>query len=174
MIYMYAIPRPREIVGHVVESILWRVTYAAQEGLREYFETKEYLDTHVKPLIKSHFRKRDWTPGRAGTGYETYSLAERGFWDCWIIRYPEGSHIPKHKDPAVAIVDFFRPTWTGQPKVFRLNVVLRPAEEGGEFRCEKAIFKTRRVAFFRPDKYEHEVTPVRKGTRYVFSFGFAV
>lgn len=164
MFYMFSIPKPIALV----ERVVTRVSDAFDIAVQEYRESRDFRSDYIKP----HVRKRTWTSGRANTGYETFSLAERGWWDCWIIRYPKGSHIPKHKDPP--IVDFFRPTWLGQSKIFRLNIVLQPAQEGGEFRCERTIVKTRRVAFFRPDKHEHEVTPVHKGTRYVFSVGFAV
>eukprot|EP00746_Dinoflagellata_sp_MGD_P140513 gnl/MRDRNA2_/MRDRNA2_73745_c0_seq1.p1 gnl/MRDRNA2_/MRDRNA2_73745_c0~~gnl/MRDRNA2_/MRDRNA2_73745_c0_seq1.p1 ORF type:complete len:103 (-),score=7.46 gnl/MRDRNA2_/MRDRNA2_73745_c0_seq1:61-369(-) len=55
---------------------------------------------------------------------------------------------------------------------YRLNVILKEAQAGGEFICSKPIFETPRIKFFRPDECEHSVTKVTKGARYVLSVGW--
>ncbi len=123
-----------------------------------------------RPLI---FRRRSWQPGRAGTGYFKYPVLEGPFFDLYLLRYPEGSHIHEHKDPLSLEALFASPLWW-TPRHFRLNVVLKRAMEGGEFVCESVIFRTKHLAFFRPDKYLHQVTKVLRGTRYVLSFGVGI
>lgn len=53
-----------------------------------------------------------------------------------------------------------------------MNIIIKRARAGGEFICENTIINHPRLKYFRPDIYEHAVTPVTKGTRYVLSFGW--
>lgn len=80
--------------------------------------------------------------------------------DVYVLRFRAGSEIPPHTDPVA----------TGRH--YRCNIVLKRAQEGGEFVCAAPIFASRRIKFFRPDACEHSVTRVLKGTRYVFSIGW--
>lgn len=104
-----------------------------------------------------------WREGRQGTGYETMMLvwSKRLRLDCCLIRYREGASIPPHRDPV-----------KGGAQHYRFNVIVRPAKKGGELICEKSLFRLGPVNFFRPDLAEHEVKPVEKGVRYVFSIGW--
>lgn len=80
----------------------------------------------------------------------------------WLVKYPQGSHIPTHLDP----VDGFNH--------YRLNVILQKAELGGEFYSECVLMNLfNRVYLFRPDKSRHGVGKVHLGTRYVLSIGWA-
>lgn len=79
--------------------------------------------------------------------------------DCYILKYPPGSSIPPHKDKT-------------EGKHFRVNfVVTHP--KGGEFQCDKPIFQSKWLNFFRPDISMHGVTTVESSrTRYVLSVGW--
>ena len=104
-----------------------------------------------------------WKGGRQDSGYEKMLLLANPFllpFDCYLLRFREGSAIPEHTDP----VDGRRH--------FRLNIVLREAVSGGEFCCSDPIYASRRIKLFRPDRSPHSVSPVSKGTRYVFSLGW--
>ena len=104
-----------------------------------------------------------WRRGRQGTGYDKLLLATLPWpiaFDCYLIRYPEGSAIPAHTDPVA------------KHRHFRLNVVLKRSPRGGEFVCADPIFSTARIKLFRPDVSEHSVTPVEGGSRYVLSLGW--
>lgn len=104
-----------------------------------------------------------WKEGRQGSGYQVLTLINNQFFkfDLHILKYPEGSQIHPHRDPAKKGF-----------KHYRLNVVLRAGESGGHFWCKSPIFKTKRIALFRPDIDTHHVTTVFKGTRYVLSIGW--
>lgn len=107
-----------------------------------------------------------WVEGQHETGYSILTLAWVAKWtpvpfDCYIIKYPTGSYIPPHRDKLKT------------RDHYRVNVILTRGE-GGEFICKNAIFKSKRLNIFRPDLEEHSVTPVTKGTRYVFSVGWAL
>lgn len=104
-----------------------------------------------------------WRRGRQGTGYDKMLLATAPWpipFDCYLMRYPEGSEIPPHKDPVA------------QRRHFRLNVVLKASPAGGEFVCADPILATRRIKLFRPDQSEHSVTRVVGGSRYILSLGW--
>ena len=90
----------------------------------------------------------------------------------YLLRYPKGSYIDEHKDP-IKVESADADGWP-QRKHYRLNVVLRHARAGGEFVCERAIFRTRRITLFRPDKVVHGVTRILRGTRYVLSLGVGI
>jgi hypothetical protein len=104
-----------------------------------------------------------WQRGRQGTGYDKMLLLTAPWplpFDCYLIRYPDGSEIPPHTDPVAA------------GRHYRLNVILKAPRSGGEFVCAKPLFATTRIKLFRPDTCEHSVTRVVGGSRYVLSVGW--
>lgn len=104
-----------------------------------------------------------WVKGRQGTGYDKMLLATAPWpipFDCYLLRFPNGSEIHPHKDPV------------SKGRHFRLNIILKESGSGGQFLCANPIFETRRIKFFRPDISEHSVTKVSGGERYVLSFGW--
>lgn len=106
-----------------------------------------------------------WQRGRQGTGYDKMLLLTAHWplpFDTYLIRYPDGSEIPLHTDP------------TGSGRHYRLNIILKSPESGGEFICERPIFATKRIKLFRPDACAHSVTRVVGGSRYVLSVGWVL
>jgi hypothetical protein len=106
-----------------------------------------------------------WQRGRQGSGYDKMLLATARWplpFDSYLIRYPEGSAIPPHTDPVQS------------GRHYRLNIVLKSPQSGGEFVCATPIFATKRIKLFRPDACEHSVTQVVGGSRYVFSLGWVL
>ncbi|MBS7807920.1 2OG-Fe(II) oxygenase [Variovorax sp. PCZ-1] len=106
-----------------------------------------------------------WLRGRQGTGYDKMLLATARWplpFDCYLLRYPQGSAIPPHTDPVT------------DKRHYRLNIVVKRAVEGGDFLCATPIFATARIKLFRPDACEHAVSEVKKGSRYVFSLGWVL
>ncbi len=104
-----------------------------------------------------------WRRGRQGTGYDKMLLLTAPWpipFDTYLLRYPEGTEIPPHRDPVE------------NRRHYRLNIVLKSPRSGGEFVCAAPIFESRRIKFFRPDQCEHSVTRVVGGSRYVFSLGW--
>ncbi len=119
-------------------------------------------------------------PGRQGTGYDRLPvldlstlgmrmkcLRELGMpvttpHDCFLLRFPPGSHIPPHRD----LVDPER-------EHHRINILVDEAPEGGELVMYGMRYPLHAgdAYAFRPDLEEHEVTPVIGATRYVFSVG---
>jgi len=114
----------------------------------------------VREYFRHAFR---WRGGRQRSGYEKMLLLQSPFplpFDVYLLRFVEGSEIPRHTDPVAA------------GRHYRCNIVLRRAERGGEFVCSTPIFATERIKLFRPDVCEHSVTRVERGTRYVLSVGW--
>jgi hypothetical protein len=114
----------------------------------------------LKKEYKTFFK---WELGRKNTQYSRMTLICNPFlipWHVLILKFPEGSHIPSHKDPMKG-----RRHW-------RLNIIVKSAKEGGEFVCENSIIQSRFLNFFRSDLYEHSVNKVNQGTRYVLSIGW--
>lgn len=109
-----------------------------------------------------------WVSGRQSTGYEKMLLLTAEWpvsFDVYLMRYKQGSFIPPHRDPAPS----------GR-KHYRLNIFLKHAKFGGNFRIieGKPIFSSARAQLFRPDECLHMVSEVSAGTRYVLSFGLLV
>jgi hypothetical protein len=107
-----------------------------------------------------------WQRGRQGTGYDKMLLATARWplpFDCYLLRYPDGSEIPVHTDPVP------------RGRHFRLNIILKTAKAGGEFiSFDRPIFATKRIVLFRPDISPHFVRKVEGGSRYVFSLGWVL
>ncbi len=106
-----------------------------------------------------------WKSGRQGTGYEKMLLATLPFpipFDLYLLRYKEGSFIPPHRDPVQ------------EKRHFRLNIVLKKADRGGVFKCKDPIYESDRIKLFRPDKSEHSLTKVLRGTRILLSLGWTL
>ena len=111
-------------------------------------------------FVKKLFR---WSRGRQKSGYDKMLLCG-AFWpikfDVYLLKFPKGSEIPPHTDHVK----------DGQH--YRLNIVLKKADIGGEFICASPLFETKRIKLFRPDISKHQVSKVEKGNRYILSIGW--
>jgi hypothetical protein len=77
----------------------------------------------------------------------------------YLVRYPEGHKVGPHLD------------MTSEGRLYKLNCVLVKPKAGGEFICEKNIFNLfGRVYLFRPDLYQHRVSKIERGNRWLLSF----
>ena len=106
-----------------------------------------------------------WQRGRQASGYDKMLLLTLPWplpFDSYLIRYPEGSGVPPHTDPA------------SHGRHYRLNIILKSPRSGGEFICANPIYSSKRIKLFRPDICEHSVTPVCGGSRYVLSIGWVL
>lgn len=109
-----------------------------------------------------------WIEGRQQGDYSKMLLATFFLpipFDLYLLKFPTGSYIDAHVDKV---------SWG---RHFRLNIVIKKAIEGGEFKVAKVpgtFINTARVKFFRPDKVLHSVTEVHQGERLVLSLGFVI
>lgn len=56
-------------------------------------------------------------------------------------------------------------------RLYKLNCVLIKPKKGGEFICDKNIFNLfGRLYLFRPDLYQHQVSKILHGNRWLLSF----
>jgi len=115
-----------------------------------------YLKTYISKVFR-------WEIGRQKTGYDKMLLLT-GMWplpfDLYLLRFLEGSEIPPHVDKVE------------EGQHYRLNIILKKAQRGGEFICSDTIWNRARVKLFRSDIAEHSVTHVNAGSRYVLSLGW--
>jgi hypothetical protein len=104
-----------------------------------------------------------WTKGRQKTGYDKMLLLG-SYWplpfDVYLLRFKEGTEIPPHTDKVES------------GEHYRINIIIKKAERGGDFVCETPIYENRRIKYFRSDESEHAVTKIEKGIRYVLSIGW--
>ncbi len=109
-----------------------------------------------------------WQEGRQEGSYNKMLLATFVLpvpFDLYLLKFPTGSYIDAHVDKV---------SWG---RHFRLNIVLKNATEGGEFKVARSrgtFLNLPRVKFFRPDLVLHEVSEVIEGERLVLSFGFVI
>ena len=109
-----------------------------------------------------------WVEGRQQSDYSKMLLATCFLpipFDLYLLKFPTGSSISAHVDKV---------SWG---RHFRLNIVVKKAIEGGEFKVARVpgtYINTARVKFFRPDRVLHEVSEVLEGERLVLSFGFVI
>lgn len=98
-----------------------------------------------------------WEQGRQGTGYRKLLIASNHkTWDCYLLDYPTGTHIPTHTDKI------------SSGKHYRLNIILHGS---GKFNGKTIFSLGNRIHFFRPDIIEHSVDNI-KSRRIVLSIGF--
>lgn len=77
----------------------------------------------------------------------------------YLVRYPEGHKVVPHVD------------MVSEGRLYKLNCILAKPGSGGEFICEKNIFNLfGRLYLFRPDLYEHRVSKIERGSRWLLSF----
>lgn len=77
----------------------------------------------------------------------------------YLVRYPEGHSVVRHVD------------MVSKGRLYKLNWILAKPSSGGEFICEKTIFNLfGRLYLFRPDLYEHRVSTIERGNRWLLSF----
>lgn len=77
----------------------------------------------------------------------------------YLVRYTAGHRIIPHVD------------MVSEGRLYKLNCVLVKPEAGGEFCCERNIFSWfGRIILFRPDLYQHSVSRIECGNRWLLSF----
>lgn len=77
----------------------------------------------------------------------------------YLVRYSAGHAIAPHVD------------MVSEGRLYKLNWILVKAGAGGEFFCERNIFSLfGRVILFRPDLYQHRVSRIERGERWLLSF----
>ena len=101
-----------------------------------------------------------WEQGRQGTGYLKRLLLRGKTWDLYLLKYPEGSYIPAHKDPVPGF------------EHHRINIVLIKPKAGGQFWMENIPETAKRFIYFRSDITTHGIKKIERGTRWVLSFGW--
>jgi len=77
----------------------------------------------------------------------------------YLVRYPQGHKVVPHVD------------MISEGRLYKLNCVLVKPKAGGEFLCEKNVFNLfGRVILFRSDLYQHRVSKIERGNRWLLSF----
>lgn len=96
-------------------------------------------------------------------GYKLFTFIFCKRFDCYLFYYKEGSYIPRHKDPSFGM------------RHYRLNFVLKDADVGGQFVCQKMIWSYKnRIFLFRADNSYHKIEKIEKGNRILLSFGIRI
>ena len=94
-----------------------------------------------------------WDTGRQESGYSKLLVVTSKWlkFDCYILKFPEGTGIPDHIDPAIEGYEHHR-----------LNLILnKPCIGTGEIKVDgPARWIGDRLMIFRPDMYWHSMTPV--------------
>ena len=108
-----------------------------------------------------------WQGGRQGGDYSKLLVAKsaRLRFDLYVLRFPTGSQVKMHQDPAPEGFEHHRVNWT-----------LRFARRGGltliECGDRKMRLEERRLYRFRPDTRKHLMPEVKEGEVLMVSFGW--
>lgn len=105
-----------------------------------------------------------WEKGRQVGSYSKLALIPR--WlsrlinaDAYILRFPNGCSVIKHKDPVAEGYSHHR-----------MNIVIKRPAAGGRMYCLGPVKRFGQIEFFRPDLYEHGMQPI-EGSMYMLSLG---
>jgi len=105
-----------------------------------------------------------WIPGRQQGSYSKMALIP--LWlsqalncDAYLLRFPSGCSVIKHKDPVAEGYNHYR-----------ANIVIKRPIQGGRMFILGPIKRWMRLEIFRPDLYEHGLEPI-VGSMYMLSFG---
>lgn len=93
---------------------------------------------------------------------KTRILFRSRYLNIYLVRYSAGHRIMPHVD------------MVSEGQLYKFNWVVVKPESGGEFICEKNIFNLfGRFILFRPDLYEHQVSRIEHGNRWLLSFALS-
>lgn len=105
-----------------------------------------------------------WVKGRQQGEYSKMALIP--LWlsqminaDAYLLRFPDGCSVIKHKDPVA-------PGY----RHYRANITIWKPESGGRMYCLGPVWRFMRLEVFRPDLYYHGLQPI-KGKMFMLSFG---
>ena len=108
-----------------------------------------------------------WIRGRQVGSYSKLALIPE--WlsillnaDAYLLRFPKGCSVIKHKDP---VAEGY--------KHYRMNITLKRASFKERMYCLGPVRRWANVEIFRPDLYEHGLTPITENM-YMLSFGCRV
>jgi len=77
----------------------------------------------------------------------------------YLVRYSAGHQVVPHVD------------MVSEGRLYKLNLVVVKPASGGEFRCERNLLNwSGRIIVFRPDLYQHSVSRIESGNRWLLSF----
>jgi hypothetical protein len=139
---------------------------------------RQFLSPRDRVVVANLARAVTFEPGRQGTGYDKANIldvimADRlvkrclkeldnpALFDAWLLRYPVGSEIPAHTDPAIDGMCHVRInalSLASQGGVLYVDGLELPLDGGDAY-------------VFRPDAMKHMVTPVEGNERFVLSVG---
>jgi len=81
----------------------------------------------------------------------------------YLVHYASGHQVLPHVDGV------------SEGRLYKLNCVLVKPRCGGRFSCERTIFNLLdRLVLFRPDLYEHRVSRIEAGDRWLLSVALLV
>jgi hypothetical protein len=76
----------------------------------------------------------------------------------YLVHYRRGARVLPHVDGLSA------------GRLYKLNCVLVKPRRGGAFSCQRTLFNLfDRLVLFRPDRYEHAVSEIEAGSRWLLS-----
>jgi hypothetical protein len=105
-----------------------------------------------------------WEKGRQVGSYSKLALIP--YWlsrlihsDAYLLYFPDGCSVIKHKDP---VAEGY--------KHYRMNLVIKRPTKGGRMYCLGSVKRFGPLEIFRPDLYEHGLEPIT-GSMLMLSFG---
>lgn len=104
-----------------------------------------------------------WNKGRQGTGYDKFPIlvSESLKCDFYVLKFPAGVEVPKHRDPVKPGYRHHRINYTFWGSV----------DKGQRMYILGKIKRWWRFEYFRPDVHEHGL-PIVRDTMYMLSFGW--
>lgn len=102
-----------------------------------------------------------WQYGRQNTSYKKWQFLKLPKMDAYFLHIHNGTEIPIHLDLAPNGYEHYR-----------LNIVLKAPNLGGDLHCENCFINRKYLQFFKASSSRHSLSKIEDGEAFYLSIGW--